>query len=172
LLPILCTSGRCDLGSRVKGLRSGFDHYLTKPFAPEELEAVLVRAWCRDEHRERREDGAASPPLNLEWRLHQQAQALVLDGQLSVSLTETELRLLCLLEQRAPEALSHAALIAGLGHHQRYYSTARLHTAISRLRRKIAQATDCPPPFSTVYGAGYVWDSAPEPPRDQRELSE
>ncbi|RKT44019.1 response regulator transcription factor [Thiocapsa rosea] len=157
LLPIVCTSGRCDLDDRLKGLRSGFDHYLTKPFEPEELEALLARELCRYAHRAGTAEGGLSAPMDNRWAIHEEARTLVLDDQLVISLTETELRFVCLLRGQAPEAVSRAAVIAGLGHRESYYSSARLHTSVSRLRRKIAQATDQPAPFDSVYGAGYVW---------------
>lgn len=163
LLPIICTSGRCDLDARVKGLRSGFDHYLTKPFEPEELEALLARALCRYAHRAGGAEDGLSAPMGKRWTIHEGARTLVLDDRLVIPLTETELKFLCLLYRQAPGAVSRAAVIAGLGHRENYYSSARLHTSVSRLRRKIAQATDQPPPFDSVYGAGYVWGGSAMP---------
>ncbi|SDX25400.1 response regulator transcription factor [Thiocapsa roseopersicina] len=157
LLPIICTSGRCDLDARVKGLRSGFDHYLTKPFEPEELEALLARELCRGVHRGAPRGDDRPVPDRERWSIHEGERTLVLDDHLAIPLTETELRFLCLIHRLGPDTVTRSAVIRGLGHSQHYYSDSRLHAVISRLRRKIAQATEQPAPFDSIYGAGYVW---------------
>lgn len=40
-IPVLMISARSEVESRVRGLESGADYYLTKPFAVQELEAVM-----------------------------------------------------------------------------------------------------------------------------------
>lgn len=91
LLPIICTSGRCDLDARVKGLRSGFDHYLTKPFAPEELEALLARELCRGVHRGASLGDDRPVPDGGRRSIHEGERTLVLDDRLAIPLTEAEL---------------------------------------------------------------------------------
>ena len=157
LLPIICTSGRCDLDDRVKGLRSGFDHYLTKPFEPDELEALLERELCRRVHLGGGPVDDRTVPNSERWCIHEGERTLVLDDRLAIPLTETELRFLCLIRRLAPDTVSRSAVIQGLGHSEHYYSDSRLHAVISRLRRKIVQASGQPAPFDSVYGAGYVW---------------
>ena len=52
-VPILMLTARAEISDRVKGLQSGADYYLTKPFANDELLAcmrtLLQRSWAEEE---------------------------------------------------------------------------------------------------------------------------
>ncbi|WP_295428190.1 hypothetical protein [uncultured Thiodictyon sp.] len=77
-------------------------------------------------------------------------------------------RFLTLLHDEAPATVARDAIIRVLGRPENLYTRARLDTAISRLRHKIATVADQPAPFTSVYGTGYVWVQRPaaaQPPR-------
>lgn len=162
-IPIICTSGQCDLGARIQGLKAGFDHYLGKPFEPLELEVLLAAALQRRAHLAKH---LAPPPPTLapvpeRWQLYPGERCLTRYRGVRIALTDAELRFLRLLRDRAPATVDRYAIIAGLGQSDAYYTRSRLDTMISRLRHKIALLTPDPPPFTSVYAIGYAWIQIP-----------
>ncbi len=167
-LPTICTTGRCELSARVKGLKAGFDHYLPKPFEPLELEALLAAVLRRRRLMEARHAAPQSERTPERWQVMTHERCLKLDGTLRIPLSDIELRFLTLLHDEAPATVARDAIIRVLGRPENLYTRARLDTAISRLRHKIATVADQPAPFTSVYGTGYVWVQRPaaaQPPR-------
>ncbi|RKT47615.1 response regulator transcription factor [Thiocapsa rosea] len=153
-IPVICISGQGDLSARVQGLKAGFDHYLGKPLEPLELEALLSAA-LRRQAQEKTPDRRRSS--NERWTICTAERCLRLDGKRIIPITDTEQLFLRQLRAAAPATLDRASIIAGLGQSERYYLRARLDTMVSRLRHKIADVTDVPPPFISIYGIGYAW---------------
>jgi DNA-binding response OmpR family regulator len=158
--PILCTSGQSDLSARVLGLKAGFDHYLGKPFEPLELEALLAAALRRHQQYTEHQDGAEATAAPQRWEIYPGERCLTLHRGARIPLSEAELRFLRLLRDQAPATVDRRAIIVGLGQAEAYYSRSRLDAMVSRLRQKIALLTPEPPPFKSVYAAGYVWVQA------------
>jgi two-component system OmpR family response regulator len=102
--PLLMLTARDDVSDRVRGLDSGADDYLTKPFAFEELFA-RIRSLVRRGPHERLPilevgDLALDPAEHAVWRSDRQ-----------VDLTPKEFALLQYLMQHPREALSRAQLL-------------------------------------------------------------
>lgn len=141
--PVVMMTARDLLDDRIKGLDSGADDYLVKPFAPEELVARL-RAL------QRRTTGATNARVHIgEVEVDLMAKAVYLHGG-RVDITQREWRVLEALLQRAGRVVSKndlESLMLGLGGE---LASNSLEVHISRLRRKLGAEV-----IETVRGMGY-----------------
>ena len=146
LLGALCAKG--ETVDKVKGLESGADDYVTKPFDTRELmlraQALLRRA----------KSAAAKPSTRLA------AGALMLDierhevtaaGKI-VELTATEFKLLRLLLERKGRVQSREELLADVWNYSPDLETRTVDTHVRRLREKLGPSGDV---IDTVRGVGY-----------------
>ncbi|MGL4615871.1 MAG: heavy metal response regulator transcription factor [Shewanella sp.] len=155
--PVLMLTARGQIEDRVKGLQSGADDYLVKPFAFSELVARL--------HVLLRRSGSSPPQAAPEATLLRIAD-LELDlirrratraGQ-RLELTAKEFNLLTLLLRRQGEVLSRTELASQVWGMNFDSETNAVEVAVRRLRLKLDL------PFShtllhTVRGMGYVLES-------------
>ncbi|QEY12150.1 MULTISPECIES: heavy metal response regulator transcription factor [unclassified Cellvibrio] len=154
--PVLMLSARGSVDERVKGLRSGADDYLAKPFSLIELVA-RIQALLRRRH----SDGADVTQLQIDdLHLDLLARRVTRAGQ-RLELTAKEFALLSLLARRQGEILSKM-MIAEQVWDMNFDSDANVvEVAIKRLRAKI----DTPYPVKllhTVRGMGYVLEARSE----------
>ena len=142
--PVLMLTARDQLGDRIRGLDSGADDYLVKPFEPEELSARL-RAVTR------RSAGSASALRRLgdDVELDLAAKTATRAGQ-RVELTAREWRVLEALLQRAGRVVGKAELEALVLGFEGEVSSNVLEVYVSNLRRKLGAAL-----IETVRGLGY-----------------
>jgi two-component system response regulator TctD len=128
-VPVLVLTARDTVGDRVRGLHTGADDYLVKPFAAEELDArvaALTRRLGRD----------GSQPLRLgrlSWLA--EGQALV-DGR-PMELSPREFEVLGLLLRRAPRLVTKRALVDALAERNLDVGDSVAEVYVSRLRRKL-----------------------------------
>lgn len=141
--PIIMMTARDLLSDRIKGLDTGADDYMVKPFAPEELVARL-RAL------QRRSVGTATSRIRLgELEVDLTAKAVFREGA-RVDLTQREWQVLEALLQRGGRVVSKndlEALMLGMGGE---LASNSLEVHISRLRRKLGADV-----IETVRGLGY-----------------
>ncbi|MDE2147789.1 MAG: response regulator transcription factor [Burkholderiales bacterium] len=141
--PTLMLTARDLLGDRVRGLDSGADDYLVKPFEPEELTARL-RAVCR------RAAGSAGTRLRIgAVEIDRSARSAWRDG-LRTELTAREWQVLEALVQRAGRLVPKADLEALVVGFDGEVSSNALEVHVSNLRRKLGAAL-----IETVRGLGY-----------------
>ncbi len=148
--PMLMITARDLLDDRVRGLDSGADDYLVKPFAPEELAARLRVIG-------RRQAGGGSSVLRFgAVQIDLNARAASVDG-VRTDLTAREWGLLEALALRAGRLVAKSDLERlVLGEHSEVSSNA-LEVHVSSLRRKLGRTL-----IETVRGMGYRID-APAP---------
>jgi two-component system, OmpR family, response regulator len=142
-LPVLILTARDAVADRIRGLDSGADDYLVKPFDLDEL-AARVRALLR------RHAGRAEPVLHLgALAFDPVARSVSLDGQ-PVALSARELALLSALLEQPGRPLSRAQLeerVYGWG--EEVESNA-VEVHIHSLRRKLGANT-----IKNLRGVGY-----------------
>jgi two-component system response regulator QseB len=143
-LPILVMTARDALADRLRGLNSGADDYLVKPFAVAELLARLRVALRR----------AAGHPTD-QWIIDDLvidvAQHSVTLGDVALALTPTEYRLLLELARAAGRLVTRNFLIESLWPDAGRGSEAALEIQVHGLRKKLGAQR-----IRTVRGGGYA----------------
>ena len=146
--PVMILSALATADERVKGLTSGSDDYLAKPFAFAELLARL-RIMLR-----RGKAGQAETRLtcgDLEVDL---LSRKAMRGSRSVDLQPREFRLLEYMMRHRGEVVTRTMLLEGVWDYHFDPGTNVIDVHISRLRRKIDEDGEAPL-IHTVRGAGY-----------------
>ncbi len=148
-LPVLILSARDASAERVRGLDSGADDYLTKPFDLEELEA-RVRALIR------RSQGIASAVIGCAGlSLDTKARRVLNKGE-AVELTGREYALLELLVLRAGHVVSKQQIAESLCEWGDEISPGAIEIHIHRVRKKIDGAGVA---LRTLRGFGYMLET-------------
>ncbi len=132
-LPVLMLTARSDLSDRVRGLTSGADYYLTKPFENEELLACLAAILRR---------GTAAPPMSdiLKFGdliLNLSTSTLACD-EANVALSARELDLMKLLIQSGGRLLSKEQILDQVWGYDADVNANSVEAYISFLRKKLS----------------------------------
>ena len=147
--PVLILSALAQVDDRVKGLRSGGDDYLAKPYAFAELlariEALARRRGARGE-----ETVYRVADLELNRLSHEVSRA----GQ-ELQLQPREFRLLEYLMRHAGQVVTRTMLLENVWDYHFDPQTNVIDVHISRLRSKIDKGFG-QPLLQTVRGAGYM----------------
>jgi two-component system, OmpR family, response regulator MprA len=148
-VPILMLTARDTVADRVKGLETGADDYLVKPFAPEELVA-RVKALLRRSQEERHEVlRYADVELDTGTRVAHR-------GAREIELSPTEYELLLLFMRRPRQVLTREIILDRVWGLDFEGSSNVLEVYIGYLRNKL-EAEDEPRLIHTVRGVGYVF---------------
>jgi two-component system, OmpR family, response regulator len=147
--PILILSALSDVDERIRGLRSGGDDYLTKPFAFSELlarvHALLRRSGMKEDISELR---VADLKLDLRRRRAERANK-------PIALQPREFRLLEYLVRHQGQVVTRTMLLEAVWDYHFDPQTNVIDVHISRLRQKIDKDFS-PPLLHTVRGVGYL----------------
>ncbi len=146
--PVLMLTAKDAVPDRVRGLDSGADDYLTKPFAFDELLA-RVRALLR------RGGPKVPPKLQVADLILDPSTQEVRRGGRPIQLTNLEYRLLHYLMQNAGRVLNRTLIEEHVWGSSFDSFTNTVDVYISKLRKKIDQETD-KKLIHTVRGIGYV----------------
>lgn len=151
-LPIIMLTARTEEGDRIRGLETGADDYVTKPFSPRELVA-RVRALLR-----RLRPSLAGGILEYAGVVMDTAAHKVTRGGRQVQLGPTEFRLLRHFLERPGRVFSREQLLDAVWGHDAYVEHRTVDVHIRRLRMAI-NIDDMPDLIRTVRSAGYALDS-------------
>jgi len=147
--PIIVLSALANLDERVKGLRSGGDDYLTKPFGMTELIA-RIHALLR-----RAAPATDAPELCVgDLRLDLRRRRAERAGQ-PIMLQPREFRLLEYLVRNQGQIVTRTMLLESVWDYHFDPQTNVIDVQISRLRQKIDRNFS-PPLLHTVRGSGYM----------------
>lgn len=150
-LPIIMLTARGDEGERVRGLATGADDYVVKPFSVPELLA-RVRALLR-----RTKPGhVATLLLAGDIELDRETRRVRRSGR-ELHLGPTEFKLLEFLMQSPGRVFTREQLLDGVWGHDVYIDERTVDVHVGRLRKAINRARS-PDPIRTVRGAGYAFD--------------
>lgn len=148
-VPILMLTARDAVADRVKGLETGADDYVIKPFAPDELVA-RAKALLRRSQEERHEVLRYSDvELDTGTRLAHR-------GAREIELSPTEYELLALLMKRPRQVLTREIILDRVWGMDFEGSSNVMEVYVGYLRAKL-EAEGEPRLIHTVRGVGYVF---------------
>jgi two-component system, OmpR family, phosphate regulon response regulator PhoB len=153
-IPILMLTARGEESDRIRGLSTGADDYVVKPFSVPELMA-RVKAILRRAAPDRVSDVLKVGDIELDRMAHR-----VTRGAREVHLGPTEYRLLEFLMQRPARVLSRSQLLDGVWGRDVFVDERTVDVHIGRLRKALIRGKEHDP-IRTVRGAGYVFDERP-----------
>ena len=159
-LPVLMISAHGQEADKVRGLRSGADDYVTKPFSNNELLAraeALLRRKGKGAVEETDWDGVYDDGQVRIDRRSRSVRVTSSDAEREVELTNTEFRLLNVLVQHVGAVLSAAQLLARAWDDPTGLAPDRVKFAVLRLRRKLGW-DNAESPIRAVRGVGYRYD--------------
>lgn len=150
-IPIIMLTARGDEAERVRGLTTGADDYVVKPFSIPELVA-RIKAILRRSSPELVTNALIVGDLELDRETHR-----VRRQDREIHLGPTEFRLLEFLMRTPGRVFSREQLLNGVWGHDVYVDDRTVDVHIGRLRKAInkGRAKD---PIRTVRGAGYAFD--------------
>jgi two-component system phosphate regulon response regulator PhoB len=150
-LPIIMLTARGEESERVRGLATGADDYIVKPFSVPELLA-RVRALLRRASPERVALVLTIGDLELDREKKRVSRA-----SQPVDLGPTEFRLLEYLMERPGRVFSREQLLDGVWGSDVYIDERTVDVHVGRLRKALNRG-HAPDPIRTVRGAGYSLD--------------
>jgi DNA-binding response OmpR family regulator len=147
--PVLMLTARTDVTDRVKGLDSGADDYMVKPFAVTELMA-RVRALGRRGARSNGRDQLRAGDLMLDVSRHSAVR-----GDREIELTVKEFQLLELLLRHQGQVLTRSQILDHVWQYDRDFASNVVDIYIHYLRNKIDKGFKNQL-IHTVRGVGYT----------------
>ncbi|MGE0054514.1 MAG: phosphate regulon transcriptional regulator PhoB [Hyphomicrobium sp.] len=153
-LPVIMLTARGEEADRLRGLATGADDYMVKPFSVAELMA-RVKGLLRRAAPEKTADVLQKGGISIDRQAHR-----VTRGSREILLGPTEYRLLEFFMQSAGRVLSRAQLLDNVWGHTTEVDERTVDVHVGRLRKSIVRGTEIDP-IRTVRGAGYVFDDKP-----------
>jgi len=150
-LPVILLTARSEETDRIRGLDTGADDYVTKPFSTTELLA-RVRAVLRRVRPATADDIIRFGDLTLDRVTHR-----VHRGGNEVRLGPTEFRLLEVLMEHPGRVFSREQLLDRVWGRDVYVEARTVDVHVGRLRKALQQE-NAPDPVRTVRSAGYALD--------------
>jgi len=154
-LPVLMLTARGEESDRVRGLNSGADDYIVKPFSPSELIARL-RAVMRRFQPAVNGEALRFSDLAMDLAAHRVTRA----GR-PIHLGPTEFRLLRFLMQSPGRVFSREQLLDAVWGHDVFVEQRTVDVHIRRLRKALNNEGEADL-VRTVRAAGYSLDNSPE----------
>ncbi len=157
LIPIIMLTARGEESDRVRGLDSGADDYMTKPFSPNELIA-RINALLR-----RTRPVFASKTLTFSGIVADLNTHKVTVGKEDVHLGPTEFRLLCHFLETPNQVFSREQLLDAVWGYDIYVELRTVDVHIRRLRKSLGDAKPgLEDVIKTVRSVGYVMEALPK----------
>lgn len=149
-VPIIMLTARADMDDKLKGLESGADDYITKPFDMREVAGRLRAVMRRFEKAQQ----AKTSPIERDAvvSVSEKERVVMQKGRL-VELTPKEYDLLCYLLKHPREALSRQVLLEEVWGYDFMGDTRTVDIHIQRLRKKMLLDGH----LLTVFGVGYKY---------------
>lgn len=150
-IPIILFTAMVDEVDRLVGYELGADDYICKPVNPREI-LVRVKAVLR------RWDTAWKPDTR-QLVLEESKLSAFFKGK-PLRLTETEFKLLSVMQEQEGNVLSRKQIIDMLSDGDTEASERSVDTCIKKLRKKMLDLDSHLNPIQSVYGLGYKYDEA------------
>lgn len=157
--PVIMLTARAAPDDRIRGLESGADDYLVKPFSLQELLA-RVRSQLRRSHWERKREPEPSTSELVHFGAAQvdfAGHVAVVRGE-TVQLTRLERDLLRYLIDHAGRAVSRQELLENVWQLGNYPNTRTVDNFVVRLRKMLEEEPARPRFLLSIRGTGYKFD--------------
>ena len=149
-LPIIMLTAKGEVSDKIRGLETGADDYMTKPFSPKELIA-RVKALLR-----RSGEGPAKDKVIRVGDLHIDRETYtVTKGNAPLHLSATEFKLLLFLAERKGRVFSRDQLLDAVWKDETFVEPRTVDVHIRRLRTQIEDDPSDPVYIKTRRGVGY-----------------
>jgi len=149
-VPIIMLTAKGDEADRIKGLETGADDYMAKPFSPRELVARVKAVLRRSS-----EQMAAGKTITLGDLVINTETFMVSKRNKPMELSATEFRLLLYLVQRRGRVFSRDQLLDAVWKGETYVEPRTVDVHIRRLRTQIEDDPSEPVYVKTRRGIGY-----------------
>jgi phosphate regulon transcriptional regulator PhoB len=149
-VPIIMLTARGEESDKVRGLDSGADDYMTKPFSPKELIARVKAVLRRSRERTTEDKSIQLGDLTIDTETFS-----VSKGGVPLNLSATEFRLLLYLVQRRGRVFSRDQLLDAVWKEEAFVESRTVDVHISRLRTRIEDDPSNPRYLKTRRGVGY-----------------
>ena len=150
-VPIVMLTAKGDTDDVVRGLETGADDYLVKPFKPKELVArVRARLRTHDTEPETLTIGPEDDAVTIDVPGHVVSR----DGK-AISLTPLEFDLLLALARRPKTVFTREVLLEQVWGYRHAADTRLVNVHVQRLRAKVERDPEHPTVVLTVRGIGY-----------------
>ena len=153
-IPIIMLTARGEESDRIRGLSTGADDYVVKPFSLAELMA-RVKAILRRASPDRLSEQLTSGNIALDRAAHR-----VMRGLREVRLGPTEFRLLEFLMESPGRVLSRSQLLDGVWGRDAFVDERTVDVHIGRLRKALIRGKETDP-VRTIRGVGYIFGERP-----------
>jgi len=150
-LPVLMLTARGEETERIRGLATGADDYVTKPFSVPEVMA-RIRSIMR-----RVKPEAVAETLSFGDIKLDRVKKRVNRGARDVTLSPTEFRLLEYLMQTPGRVYSRAQLLDRVWGNDNFVDERTVDVHVGRLRKNLSRGREADP-IRTVRGSGYAFD--------------
>lgn len=152
-MPILMLTARGEETDRVRGLATGADDYVVKPFSVPELMA-RIGALLRRAAPERVSDQLVAGDITLDRQAHK-----VTRGSRTINVGPTEYRMLEVLMESAGRVLTRNQLIDRVWGTTAEIDERTIDVHVGRLRKALVRGNEADP-IRTVRGAGYTLETS------------
>jgi two-component system phosphate regulon response regulator PhoB len=150
-IPVIMLTARSEEAERVRGLSTGADDYIVKPFSVPELLA-RIRSILRRMNPEAVAETLKAGDLALDRRARR-----VMRSARDINLSPTEFRLLEQMMQNPGRVYSRAQLLDTVWGRDIYVDERTVDVHVGRLRKSLSRGRE-PDPIRTVRGMGYAFD--------------
>ncbi len=146
--PIIFLTALGKTEDRIKGLETGADDYIPKPF---DIKELILRIQNAFKHAKEEAEDAGGELVAGPVTLNDETHEVIVSGQ-AIELTATEFKLLKLLMERSGRVQTRDNLLVNVWNYETDTETRTIDTHIRRLREKLGPAANI---IETVRGVGY-----------------
>jgi phosphate regulon transcriptional regulator PhoB len=154
-VPIIMLTARGEESDKVRGLETGADDYMTKPFSPKELIARVKAVLRRSRERTTENKTIQLGDLTIDIETFS-----VSKGGAPLNLSATEYKLLLYLAQRRGRVFSRDQLLDAVWKEEAFVESRTVDVHIRRLRTRIEDDPSNPRYLRTRRGVGYYVETA------------
>lgn len=151
-IPVIIISAKSEQQTKVKGLRSGADDFISKPFDVEEVSARIDSLLRR--HKQTNETPKENQLAHKDIQLNLEAKTVIVNDS-KITLTVREYTILVLLMTSPNKVFSKSNLFESVWNEPFHGDDNTVNVHMSNLRNKLSKANPNEEYIETIWGMGY-----------------